>query len=131
MARVTLKQQITRKISRCWKRNVFTRKDFVDLGGYDQVGRALLQLEKEKVLMRIGYGLYSKARTNKLTGHLMLNNGFIETAREALDLLGVDWELSEAEQQYNDGLTMQIPINPGVIIKSRFNRRIAAGKFEL
>ena len=126
MVRVTLKQKVERKIARCWKRNVFTRKDFEILGGYDQVGRALLQLEKEGKLIKLGYGLYAKARINSLTGEKMIasKEGFIGAAREALDLLGVSWDISEAEQRYNDGLTTQIPINMGVIITDRFNRKI-------
>ena len=126
MARIALKQKIETKISRCWKRNVFTRKDFESLGGYDQVGRALLALTREGRLIRIGYGLYAKARPNRLTGNIMLSSdgGFIGVAREALDLLGVKWEPSEAEQRYNDDLTTQVPVNLGVVIKGRFNRKI-------
>lgn len=125
MRKIPLKLKIESKITRCWKRNVFTRNDFKDLGGYDQIGRALLELTKEAKLVRIAYGLYAKARPNRLTGKVMLNKGFIEIAREALDVLKVKWELSEAEQRYNANLTTQIPINPSVAIKSRFNRKIA------
>jgi len=134
MKRVTLKQKVERKIKRCRKRDVFTRKDFVDLGGYDQVGRALRQLTQEGKLVRMGYGLYGKARVNSLSGKIMLacENGFIGAAREALDILGVKWEISEAEQRYNDDLTTQVPANSGVIIKGRFNRKITApGGFKL
>lgn len=65
---VSLKPLVEKKIFRCWKRNVFTRKDFIALGGYDQVGRALLSLTREGKLIRIGYGLYAKARKNRITG---------------------------------------------------------------
>ncbi|MFM8454047.1 MAG: conjugal transfer protein [Gammaproteobacteria bacterium] len=134
MSRVTLKEKISRKISRCWKRNVFTRKDFAELGGYDQVGRSLLQLERDGILIGMGYGLYAKARINSLTGKKMIacDEGFIGAAREALDLLGINWEVSEAERRYNNNLTTQIPINLGVTIKGRFNRKIRTeGGFQL
>ena len=126
MAKISLKQQIKRQLSRCWKRNIFVREDFAKFGGYDQVGRALLELTKEGELLRIGYGLYAKARKNRLTNRPMLacEGGFIEAAREALDLLGVKWSPSELEEKYNSNLTTQIPINPKVNIKGRFNRKI-------
>lgn len=41
---------------------VFTRGDFKDLAGYDQIGRALRELVKEGQLLKVGYGVYTKAR---------------------------------------------------------------------
>ena len=133
MRKLSLKQLIERKISRCWKRNVFVRNDFAKMGGYDQVGRVLLEQTKEGKLINIGYGLYAKARINRLTGDIMLasKGGFIQVAREALDVLGVKWEISEAEQRYNKKLTTQIPIELGVIIKIRCNRTIRIAKNKL
>src|ERR1700722_14030377 len=51
-----LEQRITRK-----RGDVFLRADFDDLGGYDQVGRALRQLVEKGRLMKIGQGLYARA----------------------------------------------------------------------
>ncbi len=42
------------KRSKCY---VFTRDDFKDLAGYDQVGRALRELVKEGPLLKVGYGV--------------------------------------------------------------------------
>lgn len=136
MARLSLKIRIQKKIFRCWKRNVFLRKDFEALAGknrYDQIGRALLELTRDGVVIRLGYGLYAKARTNRLTGKPMLAapGGFDQVAKEALDLLGVKWEPSRAEIEYNSGLSTQVPVNAQVRIKDRFNRKIATEKFQL
>ncbi len=132
MARVPLKQQIQNKISRYSKRNVFTRNDFKNLGDYDQVGRALLYLTRSGKLIRIGYGLYTKARTNRITGSPMIAaaGGFDQVAKEALNLLDVPWQPNINEQNYNNGST-QIPVNTQVFIDSRFNRTIATDKFSL
>lgn len=102
------------------------------MGDYDQVGRALLTLTKEGSLIRIGYGLYAKARINRITGLLMIdsNGGFDGVAKEALDLLKVKWQPSRAQQYYNNGST-QIPTNTQVSIKGRFNRKIRTAKFSL
>ena len=132
MARISLKKQIQAKIARCRKRNVFVREVFADLGGYDQVGRALLALTREGILLRIGYGLYAKARPNRLTGNPMLasEGGFEQVAKEALNVLRVKWQPSSSEVNYNAGDT-QIPVNTQVTISGRFNRQIRTDKFKL
>lgn len=130
--RASLRRQIENKISRCWKRQVFTRKDFMSFGNYDQVGRVLLTLTRENKLIRIGYGLYAKARKNRITGLPMLaaEGGFEQVAKEALDLLDIKWQPSSTEQDYNSGST-QIPINTQVFINGRFHRKIGTDKFSL
>lgn len=108
------------------------RSDFEKLAGYDQIGRALRQLIAEGVLIKIGYGLYAKARLNRITGKPMLSaqGGFTQVAEEALSRLGVKWEPSRSIQAYQAGST-QIPANAEVIIFDRFNRRIGTEQFEL
>lgn len=131
MKRLSLKSKASTKISRS-KREVFLRSDFESLAGYDQIGRALRQLTSEGFLLKIGYGLYAKARPNRITGKPMLSaeGGFSQVAEEALSRLGVKWQPSKTVQAYQDGST-QIPANAEVIVLDRFNRRIATEKFEL
>lgn len=131
MKRPALKSKITTKISRS-KREVFLRSDFEKLAGYDQIGRALRQLTSEGVLVKVGYGLYAKARPNRITGKPMLSakGGFTQVAEEALSRLGVKWKPSKSVAAYQAGST-QIPANAEVIIFDRFNRRIGTEKFEL
>lgn len=131
MKRLSLKSKASTKISRS-KREVFLRSDFESLAGYDQIGRALRQLTSEGFLLKIGYGLYAKARPNRITGKPMLSaeGGFSQVAEEALSRLGVKWQPSKTVQAYQAGST-QIPANAEVIVLDRFNRRIATEKFEL
>ncbi len=131
MKRLSLKSKVSTKISRS-KREVFLRSDFKNLAGYDQIGRALRQLTSEGALLKIGYGLYAKARPNRITGKPMLSaeGGFSQVSQEALSRLGVKWQPSESVQAYQAGST-QIPANAEVIILERFNRRIGTEKFEL
>lgn len=42
------------------RKEVFLRSDFDHFGNYRQVTRALGELQKERVLMRAGYGIYTK-----------------------------------------------------------------------
>lgn len=71
-AKKTLLKRIQIKMRRSTKR-VFLRQDFKSLGGYDQVGRALKELTRQGKLIRLGYGIYAKARPNRLTGTTMID----------------------------------------------------------
>ena len=108
------------------------RSDFNKLAGYDQIGRALRQLISEGSLIKVGYGLYAKARLNRITGNPMLSakGGFAQVAEEALSRLGVKWELSKSAAAYQAGST-QIPASAELIVFERFNRKIGNDKFEL
>ena len=108
-------------------------REFRDLGGEDQVLRVLRMLVREKRLVRLGYGVYGRAVVSRLSGAPILysQNGFLGAARQALTKLGVTWEASEAERDYNEGRSTQIPLNPVVRVKGRFSRRLRDGNQEL
>lgn len=55
----SLKDKVKASV-RTSKKEVFLRSDFDHLGEYRQVTRALNELQKEHVLVRAGYGLYTK-----------------------------------------------------------------------
>ena len=131
MPRLGLKSKIAQKISRS-RREVFLRSDFTKLGDYDQVGRALRQLTSEGALIKVGYGVYAKARPNRITGQPMLAapGGFTQVATAALNRLGVQWAPSDAVTAYQSGST-QIPANAAVKVQQRFNRKIGTDKFQL
>lgn len=131
MARATLKRQVATKIQRS-RKNVFLRKDFVRLGEYDQVGRALKSLADDGAVVKIGYGLYAKARFNRITGRPMVAaaGGFIEVAQEALNRLGVEWQPGASYTAYQEGST-QIPVNAELVISDRFSRKIGTDGQEL
>lgn len=131
MKRQTLKSKIETKLRRS-RRKVFLRADFEPLGGYDQVGRALRGIEESGQLLKIGYGLYAKARPNRITGKPMLDaeGGFSSIAQEALTRLGVKWAPSKALELYQAG-SNQIPANAELVIFERFNRRIGTDKYSL
>lgn len=120
----TLESRILGRIVRK-KDSVFLRKDFLDLGGYDQVGRALKHLADNGKLVRIGYGLYSKARVSSLTGETIPTASLPTLAKEALERLGVKIMPSQAELAYNEGRSTQIPTGRLITVKSRVNRKIS------
>jgi hypothetical protein len=103
-----LKDKIMIRIS-LKKCAVFLREDFEDLGGYDQVGRILRQLAREGKIIKIGYGLYAKAKISPLTGKLVPVLALPTLAREAIERLGLQTSPSRLEQEYNAGRTTQVP----------------------
>ncbi|NOI31422.1 DUF6088 family protein [Vibrio coralliilyticus] len=126
---MTAVDRVYQKIKRS-RRYVFERKDFDGFASYDQIGRALRQLVKQGELIRLGYGLYTKARINSLTGRPMPTNpgGSDALMREILKMKGVDFEMDSLSLQSLSGESTQIPSsvqyswNP-----KQFNRKLAVG----
>ena len=126
---MTAVERVYQKIKRS-RRYVFERKDFDGFASYDQIGRALRQLVKQGELIKLGYGLYTKARMNSLTGRPMPTNpgGSDALMREILKMKGVDFEMDKLSLQSLSGKSTQIPSsiqyswNP-----KQFNRKIAVG----
>ena len=129
----TLRERIETRIARKRNDDVFLPGDFRDLGGEDQVLRALRELTREKQLVRLGYGVYGRAVVSRLSGEPILysRNGFLGAAEQALTKLGVRWEPSESAREYNGGRSTQIPVNPVLRVKGRFSRRLRDGDQEL
>ena len=130
--RRTLRERIGERIARR-RDDVFLTREFRDLGGEDQVLRALRGLVRDGALVRLGYGVYGRAETSQLSGRPMLaaRGGFIDAARQALAKLGVEWEPTEFQRAYNEGRSTQVPVNPAVRVKGRFVRRLRYQDTEL
>ena len=112
---------------------VFPTREFSSFGSKEQVARAVRGLVHDHQLVRMGHGVYARAFTSRLSGDPVLFNegGFIAAARQALDKLGVEWQFTEAQLDYREGRSNQIPVNPVVRIKGRFRRTLKVGKTEL
>lgn len=109
--------------------NVILRADFADLGGERQLSYAVKQLIKRKKIARIGYGIYAKTESSAYSDTLLLKepNGFAGTIREALDRLNISWQQSEAEEDYNAGISTQIPVRSILRLKTRFRGKLVFG----
>ncbi len=130
--RKTLRDKIESRIAR--KRDdVFLPREFLDLSGEDQVLRVLRGLVREGSLIRLGYGVYGRAVQSQLSGKPILysRNGFLGAARQALEKLGVEWNLTDAERAYNEGRSTQVPVNAVTKVKGRFSRQLRYGNAEL
>lgn len=129
---MTTKDRIQSRLNRS-KRYVFTRDDFKDIASYDQVGRALRMLVREGKLMRIGYGVYTKARRNSITGKIMpaAPGGSAAVLTEALEHLKVEYKLTGAADCYYKGKTTQIPASLEIKTSPRFKRTLVIGKSKI
>ena len=119
----TLKDKILLRIS-LKDDKVFVRDDFCSLGGYDQVGRALKELVFEKKIIKIGYGLYAKAKLSTITGFLVPQASLPDLALEALSKIGVKTGKSLYETKYNLNESTQVPTGRKIAVFSRISRKI-------
>jgi hypothetical protein len=103
---------------------VFIRNDFKDLGGYDQVGRALNHLALKKKIIKIGYGLYAKVKVSSFSDEVIPQAPLPNLAKEALMKLGVEALYSSLSRDYNTGRSTQIPTGRVIAVKSRVSRKI-------
>ncbi len=129
---MTIAERVETRIKRS-KRDVFIRDDFSDIGGYDQIGRALRQMCAKELIMKIGYGVYVKARRNRINNRLMIaaNGGPDSVLIETLDRLKIPYEVSGLTAAYIAGSTTQIPASMEVKVKKRFSRKLAIGNRQI
>lgn len=118
----SLEKRLEKRIAR--KRgDVFLRKDFRDLGGYDQVGRALRNLVRKGELLKLGYGIYTRAARSPLSDKPVPPKG-LRTLKEALTRLGVAILPTRLEEAYNAGKSTQVPTGRVVGVRGRVRRQI-------
>ncbi len=121
----TLEARLLKRIER--KRgDVFLRADFDDLGGYDQVGRVLRGLVTKGQLLKVGYGLYTRAMKSRFDDMLLPPKG-LATLTEALNRVGIETGPTRLQQDYNAGRTTQVPTGRVVAVNGRVRRKIGYG----
>ncbi|WP_420226221.1 DUF6088 family protein [Pigmentiphaga litoralis] len=105
--------------------DVFVRADFAAFGSEAQVGRALAALQRDGALVRLGVGVYAKAKTSVLSGNPIPIKPLEVLAPEVLKKLGVEVQESRQMREYNSGSSTQVPT--GVVLgvgKHRIRRKL-------
>lgn len=127
MARAIVKECAV-SFLRSSKDRVFLRNEFAQLGSPSQVSRALKKLVDAGVLVRLGVGIYAKAKPSVLSG-LPIPVGPVDVlASEALKKLCVANGPGRIAKAYNTGRSTQIPA--GTVINNgrrRITRKIGFG----
>lgn len=108
--------------------DVFLRSEFVSLGSVAQVGQALSTLVDEGLLVKLGIGVYARAKPSVLSGKPIPTKPLEVLAPLALAKLGIPTRLGRLARLYNDGSIHQVP--PGVVLDvglRRVSRRLGFG----
>lgn len=123
-----LKDRIKRSITQRGD-DVFVRTEFAKFGSPAQISRVLRELVATERLVKLGVGIYAKAKPSVLTGKAIPVRPVDVLAPVALQKLGVTINQSRFGSAYNAGQTTQVPagmvINTG---KRRISRRIGFGE---
>lgn len=105
--------------------DVLLRADFMPFGSQAQVGRALTELQNKGALVKLGVGVYAKAKPSVLSGKPIPIRPLEVLVPEALKKLGVQVEESRQTREYNSGSSTQVPT--GVVFrvgKRRIQRKL-------
>jgi hypothetical protein len=110
---------------------VFRPADFLAFGSEASVKRALKELTSIGILVRLGVGIYAKAKTSVISGKPIPAQPLEILGPQALAKLGIRPRQSLQTAEYNAGRTTQVPT--GIVVnvgKQRISRKIGFnGKF--
>ncbi|KGX39584.1 DUF6088 family protein [Burkholderia pseudomallei] len=107
---------------------VFLRAEFSGLGSAAQVGRALRALQTAGTIVKLGLGIYAKAKPSALSGSPIPVRPLDVLAPVVMQKLGVAVFPSVALRAYNEGSTTQVPA--GVVLNTggrRIRRTVGFG----
>ena len=107
------------------KDGVIVRSELKSFGSPAQVGLALRGLVDRGTLVRLGVGVYAKAKPSVLTGKPIPIRPVEVLGPQALTKLGVKFEQGRIAKAYNNGSSTQIP--SGVVLNTgdrRVTRKI-------
>lgn len=131
MSKATVKDRIRASV-RASKEKVFLRGEFDRFGDYRQVSRAVRELALEGVLVRVGYGVYGRARPSTLSGKPVPVETLVTIGLEAMRKLGVKADLGKEARELRAGVSAQVPTLPIISIgKARVSRKIGFGNKKL
>lgn len=123
-----IEQRLKRAIA-LRKDDVFVRSEFARFGSPAQVSRALRQLVDEGVLVRLGLGVFAKAKPSAMTGKPIPIRPLEVLAPLALKKLGVTVKPARATREYNAEASQQLAA--GIVLdtgRRRVTRKLGFGK---
>lgn len=119
----TLEKKIQYRIKRR-RDTVFLIADFTDLSDKFQVMRALKKLVDKQLIVRVGQGLYARARLSTITKEPVPEKDIRTIAIEALKKLNVKVLQTKYDRMYKEGTSNQVPTGRVIAIKGRVSRKI-------
>lgn len=119
----SLKDKIRYRIKRS-KKNIFLVQDFADLSGRDQILRALRLLIKEELILRVGKGVYVKARRSTISQGIVPVQNLHSIAIELMRTLDITVLPTQAELAYNTKQSTQVPNTLMIGVNKRVTRKL-------
>ncbi len=127
MPQATVKDRVIAKIKRS-PSSVFLRKEFDRFGDYRQVSRAINQATASGMLVKVGFGLYAKARPSTISGKPVPTVPLLNIGLEVMKKIGVKADVGKDAMALREGRSTQIPMLPIINIgKARVSRKISVG----
>ncbi len=127
MPQFTVKDRVIAKIKRS-SSSVFLRKEFDRLGDYRQVSRAINDVAVSGILVKVGFGLYAKARPSTISGKPVPTVPLLNIGLEVMQKIGVKADVGKDAVALREGRSTQVPMLPIINLgKARVSRKIAVG----
>ncbi len=120
---IPLEKKIERRIRRT-KDATFVLSDFFDYSERDQILRALRKLIQKKVIIRVGQGVYTRAKVSSVTKKVIPEQNLRAIAITALKKTGVKVVPTTFERDYNEGRSTQVPTGLVIGVTERVSRKI-------
>lgn len=125
MQELSIHKQIESRIKKGGRGAILFASDFADLGSKEVVKKVLLRLEKQGMLQRLAFGIYSYPKQNKLVGLVTPSIEEIAYAIAKRDKARIVPTGSYALNAL--GLTTQVPLN-AVYLTDGASRRVRIGR---
>ena len=106
------------------KDGTFIPSDFFDLSDRDQVLRVLRSLIKKNLIIRVGQGVYTRAKISSITQKPVPEENLRKIAITALKKYGVKILPTSYEREYNNGATTQVPTGLVIGVDRRVSKKI-------
>ena len=119
----SLESMIEQRIFRS-EDGAFVLPDFLDLSDRDQILRALRKLIGKNTLIRVGQGVYAKAKVSSLTRKVIPEQNLRSIAVTILRKAGVRVLPTQYERDYENGRSTQVPTGLVIGVDRRVNRKI-------
>lgn len=108
-SRLNMKERMIRSIT-MRRGEIIMRSDFTRMGSQSQISRLLADFVSEGRLVRLGYGIFAKARISSISGKAVPREPLEVLAQEAFRRLMIEAKPGKAQREYASGQSTQVPI---------------------
>ncbi|ACD89313.1 conserved hypothetical protein [Chlorobium limicola DSM 245] len=108
-SRLNMRERMIRSIT-MRRGEIIMRSDFTLMGSQSQISRLLADFVSEGRLVRLGYGIFAKARISSISGKAVPREPLEVLAQEAFRRLMIEAKPGKAQKEYASGQSTQVPV---------------------